>query len=95
MAIKLLEERDIDLGKHKARQLTTTMIHQADLILAMEQSHISHILSGVPVARGKVHAIGKWTGRDIPDPYRKSEEYFRQVLQLIEEDIDAWLKRII
>jgi len=93
-AIQLLQGRGLDITAHRARQLTPDMVHAADLILVMEAGHQQHIHSLAPATRGRVHRIGKWSDRDIPDPYKKSPEYFEYVFGLIEQDVDAWSHRL-
>ena len=93
-ALKLMEERGVDISSHRARQLTPEIAHDADLILVMEQSHVDAIHSISPSSRGKVHAICKWDGLEVPDPYRKSPEYFEHVLGLIEKGVDQWSSRL-
>ncbi len=39
--------------------------------------------------------FGHWLNqRDIPDPYRKSDEAFKSVLQLIEEAGQLWVRKL-
>jgi protein-tyrosine phosphatase len=42
----------------------------------MEKSHIEQIGKIAPEARGKTMLFGHWLNKEIPDPYRKSEEAF-------------------
>ncbi|RMG91596.1 MAG: low molecular weight phosphotyrosine protein phosphatase [Zetaproteobacteria bacterium] len=94
MAIELMRARGIDLTGHRARQLTSAMVRQADLVLVMEERHREHVHAMLPVARGKVHLLGKWQQVEIPDPYRKDKQAFVQALQLIEQGVEAWSRRI-
>ncbi|MCP6135343.1 protein tyrosine phosphatase, partial [Klebsiella pneumoniae] len=70
---------------HKARQFTSSLARNYDLILVMEREHLDKISKIAPEARGKTMLFGHWLGqKEIPDPYRKSEEAFALVFQLIE-----------
>jgi protein-tyrosine phosphatase len=61
----------------------------------MEASHIRGILAMAPEARGKTFLLGKWQDdTEIPDPYRKSEEMFKQIYKLIDEATASWVKMI-
>lgn len=73
VAASILAEQGMnDTNAHKARQVTSTLLHQSDLILAMEQSHSAGIIRVAPEVSGKVFLLDKWqSGRDIPDPYRQ------------------------
>lgn len=52
-AIKIAAQHDISLEGHKARQFTSAMARQYDLILAMDKSHIEQIGKIAPEVRGK------------------------------------------
>jgi protein-tyrosine phosphatase len=59
----------------------------------MEEQHLNDLHSQYPEARGKTFLLGKWIGdKEIPDPYRKSQEAFEHVYQLIEQACVAWTK---
>lgn len=94
-AAALLVSHKIDGSAHKARQLEPKLIAEADLVLTMETGHIKGILAMAPEARGKTFLLGKWQGdKEIPDPYRKSEEMFKQIYKLIDEATASWVKMI-
>ncbi|MDQ6982484.1 MAG: low molecular weight protein-tyrosine-phosphatase [Mariprofundus sp.] len=93
-ALRLMQERSIDISAHRARQFTPEMARRNDLILVMEDGHRQHIHSIAAEARGKVHMIGKWGDMEIPDPYKKSPEYFEYVLGLIEQGVDQWSSKL-
>ncbi len=48
-----------------------------------------------PEARGKTLLYGQWIGqKDIPDPYRKSDEAFFSVYKLIEQASQGWIEKL-
>ncbi|MDQ6959945.1 MAG: low molecular weight protein-tyrosine-phosphatase [Mariprofundaceae bacterium] len=108
LAQVLMQKRAIDISAHRARQLTREMVCQAKLILVMEEKHQQYIHSLSPAVRGKVHCLGKWNnqvnaghGREyplgdqqVPDPYKKSPEYFEHVLEMIEKGVDGWATKL-
>ncbi|MDR8263356.1 protein tyrosine phosphatase, partial [Acinetobacter baumannii] len=68
---------------------------QYDLILVMEKHHLSEIGKIAPEARGKTMLFGHWLNdREIPDPYRKSDEAFLSVYILIEQASKAWAEKL-
>jgi len=87
LAIALLGERNLDLTGHRARQLTPTLVSAFDLILVMEQRRQRDVERILPVARGRVHRVGRFGGFDVPDPYRKGRAAFEMSLALIERGI--------
>jgi len=90
----LMAGRGIDITGHRARQLTPDMAGDADLILVMEQGHLQAVHAVAPASCGKVQRLGKWDDMDIPDPYRKSPEYFARVLDSIELVVGQWSSRL-
>ena len=84
---------NIDMSAHKGRQLSSTLIAENDLILVMEERHLTDLLGKYPQARGKTFLLGKWIeDTEIPDPYRQSHEAFEHVYQLIDKACTAWTK---
>lgn len=90
--MRLLEESGIDGSPHRAHQLTPPMLHQADLVLGMEKSHVDAMAKLAPEARGKIFLLDKWVdGRDIPDPYRQPHMAFVRAHEMIRRAIDGWM----
>ena len=83
----------LDPSQHQARQLTSKLAEQADLILVMEQHHIRAVTQIAPTARGKTLLLGRWLNdMEIPDPYRQSEEAFHHVYKLMADSSQSWSK---
>ncbi|WP_165310702.1 low molecular weight phosphotyrosine protein phosphatase [Vibrio ziniensis] len=94
-AIKIAAEHGVDISMHQARQLTPELCSQYDLILVMEKGHINAVSEIAPEARGKTMLFGQWINqRDIPDPYRQSEEAFVHVYELIEQAAQKWASKL-
>ncbi len=88
----VLQEHGLDFTAHRARQVDSHMLHDADLILAMEHSHIQHIRQIAPEVHGKTFLIGKWQDElEIPDPYRQSRPAFEHVHTLLTQAVESWL----
>jgi protein-tyrosine phosphatase len=94
IAQNLMSERQIDISGHRARQLDTTLLRDADLVLVMEGWQQREIEQQFPTTRGKVFRIGHWGNFDIADPYRKPREAFEAALIAIERGIEEWMKRL-
>ena len=87
---------DLSLEGHKGQQFTSSLARKYDLIHVMEKSHIEQIGKIAPEARGKTMLFGHWIDqKEIPDPYRKSEEAFALVYQLIEQAGQLWAKKLV
>ena len=94
-AAALVEKEGIDSSVHTARQLTNEIIAENDLILVMERSHMDGVFNIDPGARGKTMLLGKWLDdREIPDPYRQSDEMFERVFQLISTSCGKWAEKL-
>lgn len=94
IAQALMAARGLDIGQHRARQLSTAMCQQADLILTMDEGQRRHIEQRYPLTRGKVMRLNESTKRDVPDPYRQGQAAFDHALQLIDVGTLAWAERI-
>lgn len=87
----LVEEHGLDGSRHVARQLDDDMIRDADLILAMESSHVDTIVRRSPHAMGRTMLLNQWSGRrDIPDPFRQQRPAFEHVYQSIDTAVKGW-----
>jgi protein-tyrosine phosphatase len=89
---RIAQEHGLQLDAHRGQQVTTALTRWADLILVMEPHHLQYILRTDPTARGKTFLLGHWlpTQTDIADPYRKSEDSYRQAHTRIAEAVQSW-----
>ena len=94
-ACKIASLHNLSLENHVAKQYSASMGRKYDLILVMEKAHIEQIGRMSPEARGKTMLYGhRCNQRDIPDPYRKSEEAFASVYNLIELAGERWAEKL-
>ena len=90
----LMLERDIDLSKHRAQQVSTELLYRSDLILTMSSDQQREVESNAPGTCGRVHRLGKWSGYDVPDPYQRPKLVFEQAVALIEQGVDEWYRKL-
>lgn len=90
LALRLMQERGLDLGAHRGRQLEESLFLGCDLLLVMEQMHKRWIEAHWPQARGKVFRWGHWSDFDVPDPFRRDESVFRDSLVLLDRGLKDW-----
>ncbi|HLV16883.1 MAG TPA: low molecular weight protein-tyrosine-phosphatase [Pseudomonas sp.] len=97
-ARSLAEAAGLDVSGHQARQLTAEMLAVHDLVLVMSEGQRRAVADLAPEALGKTLLLGKWLdgghGREIPDPYRKSDEVFVHVHRLLAQSTTAWASRL-
>ncbi|OON39695.1 protein tyrosine phosphatase [Izhakiella australiensis] len=88
-------QHDISLDGHVARQLTSSMCHDADLILVMEKRHLQQVVRINPAVRGKTMLFGHWLDqREIADPYRKSRDAYEATYGLLENAAQKWVNAL-
>ena len=94
-ALKIANANGLCLDRHRSRQFTGALGREYDLILAMDKSHIEYIGRIAPELRGKTMLFGYWlSNKEIPDPYRKSEEAFASVYKLIVQAGQRWAEKL-
>jgi len=92
LAMALLHEHQVLTHEHHARQVTLDMLHEAELILLMEQQHLQHVLQMAPEVRGKTFLIGTWQNQlEIADPFRCPKNIFHNTYTLLSRCVDDWL----
>jgi protein-tyrosine-phosphatase len=89
-------QRQVDLARSASRTLDAAMVAEADVIFAMELSHLDRLLHEHPAARGKAFLLGAAAasshgGLEVPDPYGKSGDTYAQVCGQVLACVDAWL----
>jgi low molecular weight protein-tyrosine phosphatase len=94
LAIDLMGERNLDLTGHRARQLTLPLATGFDLILVMDLRQQRDVERMLPVARGRVHRVGRFGGFDVPDPYRRGRAAFEESLAFIERGIAEFARAV-
>jgi len=92
-AQQIASAHNIDMSEHQGRQITSNLVANNSVILVMEHRHVNDLCARYPQARGKTFLLGKWIGdKEIPDPYRQSQEAFEHVYALIDSACSAWQK---
>lgn len=94
-AVRIANKHGLSLEGHKGTQFTSSLGREYDLILVMEHIHLEQVCRVAPELRGKIMLFGHWlNGKEIPDPYRKSDEAFESVYDLIEQASQCWAIRL-
>lgn len=94
-AVEVASKHGLSLEGHSGRQFTAKLGREYELILVMEKEHLNKISFLAPELRGKTMLYGHWLNqRDIPDPYRKSNEAFESVYQIIETSGRYWADKL-
>lgn len=101
IAVDLMRESGLDIRSHRARQLLSWMPAASDLVLVMDSFQQRHLEQRFASLHGRIYRLGELsttshsgTGFDIPDPYLKGRESFKESLRLIEASVEGWSARI-
>lgn len=90
-ALALLNEHGLSHSDHVARQISSGILADADLVLVMEKSHLRSIQTQYPQVSGKTFLLGKWVGdQDVPDPYRQQRPAFEHAYRIIDQAVQGW-----
>lgn len=96
--ISSLEEMGIYAGKHGARQVSKTLVEEADLVLTMNERHIvrtKELLGDLPEY---IHVLPEYAtgtpGSSIADPYGYTMPAYRAVIRQLLECVEIVLKRL-
>jgi protein-tyrosine phosphatase len=92
-AVNAMQEKGLDLSRHKSTPLNQNLVESADLILTMTNNHRQAILGRWPHLASKTFPIGTG-GREISDPYGGPLELYRACANQLEACLDAWLEKI-
>jgi len=93
-ALQALARMKLDATAHRARQLDSERLREAELVLVMETAQKIEVERIYPWACGRVFLLGHWEGLEIEDPYRCPQEIFDQTLALIERCAATWRGRL-
>ncbi|MFS2224576.1 protein tyrosine phosphatase [Pantoea sp. B65] len=92
-AMRVAEKNGVSLVGHMARQITSRMCYEHDLILVMEKKHIKSVEKISPESKGKIMLFGHWDKDvEIYDPYRKNDEFFDGVFGMLNNSAKKWAK---
>ena len=94
-AVESVEERGGGLEGHSAALLTEDMIGEADLLVAMTNAHIAHILRLAPDAGSKTILLGSFDqsegSHEIQDPVGGDREAYDRTRARIEELLEKFI----
>lgn len=91
--------RGYDLRGLRARLVQSTDFERFDLLLAMDEGNLSHLVAVCPaVHRPKLKLLmdfaPKSAAREVPDPYGSGPEGFEQVLDMVESACEGLIPHL-
>lgn len=94
-AIKIMEEQNIDITNHIAKQIDEQLARKSDLIFTMSDSQNRWIEERWRFCRGKTFKLGHWNGNDIADPYKHEMSAFQTAYEDIVQGINEWQDKLV
>jgi len=89
-AIHCMDQLNIDMRAHVAKQITAELIKKSDLILVMSSNQKKHLEEKWPFAKGKIFRLGHWRDQNVPDPYQHDQIFFDQTCHNIQKYVSDW-----
>lgn len=90
----ILNQLEIDASRHSAKQIDKNDIARAEIIFTMETWQREELAFAFPNGRGKIFNLGKLTGEEIVDPYRKEQAVFEAVFDSIKRNWELWQNKL-
>ena len=91
----LPEHEQRALGQHTARAISVPLLRSADLVLAMEPSHVQACLAFAPFLRGRVMLFDSPQRLAIADPFGQSVEHYQQCVAHMQRCVGWWSSFLI
>jgi protein-tyrosine phosphatase len=89
-ACEAAEALGAKIGQHRSQRLTSELIHRADLLFCMTESHVQQVLRMAPWAASKVRRLAS---QDISDPIGGGSEQYRRTAEQIQQALQESLDR--
>jgi protein-tyrosine phosphatase len=86
-ALRIANERGLDLSGHRSAKYRASDLAPTDLVLTFDPEHFNAIRGSTAPPGSQVSLIGIWGPHPsplIPDPYGKSDAYFRTCFATID-----------
>lgn len=95
-SVLALAEAGIDMEDHRSQRFQHYLFALADYVVCMTDLQKKAILREYPGEEKKVFVIGELsgTGKDVPDPYGKSLDFYRKTRDVLISEISAVLDRL-
>ena len=87
-AAALLAERGIDVGAHRATQITANDVRHSDAILTMTAAHKEKLIAQFPDAKGKTFTLAEYATdqpKDVEDAFGKPMDFYRAMVKQMED----------
>ncbi len=97
LAVEEMAQCGLDLSGHISRNITHTLMAEADLVLAMTRRHIEALRAAFPAHARKAYLLSEMSGqiRDVGDPYGGPRQQYAYTVKVLEQLIADGYERIV
>ena len=100
---QVLSENGITMGKFLSAPITEKLLKEAFIFVCMTERHSDFLMdmrwnvlrkNGAEEVENNVYSFAELVGYDVPDPYGKDIEAYRQVYQMLEGGMSALINKL-
>lgn len=81
LALDVAREHGADISRHRAQQLSVSLVRAADLVLVMDRYHQARVIETLPEAASRTRLLLSFAGDgadEVEDPIGRSLEFYRR-----------------
>ncbi len=100
--IDYIKDKGINMSDFRPSIITKELIEKADLIIGMERYHLTKLRKKFKdikdTLKDKMYTLKQFNGANdfnIPDPYMTGLENYNRILNIVDENIELLIKKII
>ena len=100
--VSYVKSKGGDISDFQPKTFNKKLFETQDLIITMEEHQVESIVkdfSNIRDIERKTHALKQYVGEteniDIDDPYMQSHRYYIEIMNIIEENVEKLVKKII
>lgn len=96
-SVVAMSERGLDISDHRGKQLASSHVQEADILLVMEESQRRVIFNHWPRALSKTFLFSEMVGegKDVADPYGQDQAAYDQTARLLESIVQRGMPQIL
>ncbi|MFX1314795.1 MAG: hypothetical protein ACFE9T_02955 [Promethearchaeota archaeon] len=102
--INYIKNKGIDIQDFQPKVITKELLEKQDLIIGMEKYHLIKLRKKFKTLKenfkSKLFTLKQFNGADkydlnIPDPYKTSFENYNRILDIVDENVEKLVKKIL
>ena len=101
--INYVNRKGIDMSDFRSKVITRDLLRKSDLIIGMERYHLVKLKNNFRDLKkhieGKLFTLKQFNGAkkelNIPDPYNTGIDNYNSILEIVEENVEKLVKKII